>query len=44
MKDYIGAEFRKALVNMQTLAADAPLHADLQRAVDACVEALRGGC
>ena len=43
MKDYIDAEFRKALANMQALAADAPLHADLQRAVDACVEALRGG-
>ena len=43
MKDYIDAEFRKALANMQALAADAPLHADLQRAVEACVEALRGG-
>ena len=43
MKDYIAAEFRKALANMQALAADAPLHADLQRAVEACVEALRGG-
>lgn len=43
MKDYIDAEFRKALANMHALAADAPLHADLQRAVEACVEALRGG-
>lgn len=43
MKDYIDAEFRKALANMQALAADAPLHDDLQRAVEACVEALRGG-
>ena len=43
MKDYIDAEFRKALANMQALAADAPLHADLQRAVEACVEALRSG-
>ena len=43
MRDAIAAELDKAVRNMQALAADTPLHADLQRAVEACVEALRGG-
>ena len=43
MKQYIDAEFHKALANMQALAADAALHADLERAVATCVDSLRGG-
>lgn len=43
MNGYISSEFSKALANMQALAADAVLHADLQRAVALCVRALRDG-
>ena len=43
MNAYIANEFAKALANMQALAGDAGLHADLQRAVSRCVQALREG-
>lgn len=43
MNAYIANEFAKALANMQALAGDAGLHADLQRAVSLCVQALREG-
>ena len=43
MNAYIAGEFAKALANMQALAGDAGLHADLLRAVDLCERALRDG-
>ena len=43
MKAYIDNEFSKALANMQALAGDADLHADLQHAVELCVRALQDG-
>ena len=43
MNAYIAGEFAKALANMQALAGDVALHADLQRAVSLCVQALRDG-
>ena len=43
MNAYIAGEFAKALANMQALAGDVALHADLQRAVALCVQALRDG-
>lgn len=43
MKDYIDAEFAKAIASMQALAADASLHAELQRAVGLCEASLRAG-
>ncbi len=43
MNAYIAAEFAKALANMQSLAGDTALHADLLRAVDLCERALRDG-
>ena len=43
MNAYIAGEFAKALASMQALAGDVALHADLQRAVALCVQALRDG-
>ncbi len=43
MNAYIADEFAKALASMQALAGDVALHADLQRAVALCVQALRDG-
>ena len=41
MKDYIAGEFAKAVTNMQVLAADEALAAQVEDAVAACVAALR---
>ena len=43
MNAYIADEFAKALASIQALAGDVALHADLQRAVALCVQALRDG-
>ena len=43
MKDYIAGEFGKAVANMQALAADAALAAQVEQAVGICVDALRAG-
>lgn len=43
MKDFISAEFRKALANFQRMSGDATIADDLVRAVDVCVGALRAG-
>lgn len=43
MKDYIAGEFAKAVTNMQVLAADEALAAQVEDAVAACVAALRNG-
>lgn len=43
MSGFIAAEFAKAVEGMQRLQADAALHADIARAVDACVASLRAG-
>lgn len=40
---FIAAEFEKAVAGMQRLQADEALHADLVRAVEACVASLRAG-
>ena len=43
MKDYIAGEFAKAVTNMQVLAADEALAAQVEDADAACVAALRNG-
>lgn len=43
MSGFIASELAKAVESMQRLQADAALHADLARAVDACVASLRAG-
>ena len=43
MRDAIADELDKAVRNMQALAADAAMQAQLEQAVTLCVEALRGG-
>lgn len=43
MSGFIAAEFAKAVEGMRRLQADTALHADLVRAVDACVASLRAG-
>ncbi len=43
MNAYIEGEFAKALASMQALADDDALHADLERAVELCVQALHDG-
>ena len=43
MRDAISAELDKAVRNMQALAADAAMQAQLEQAVALCVDALRAG-
>lgn len=43
MKDYIAEEFAKALANMQAMATDAALAAQVEQAAGCCVTALRNG-
>ncbi|RZA22310.1 MAG: SIS domain-containing protein [Lysobacteraceae bacterium] len=43
IQQVIRGEFDKALANMQALAADDALHAQLEQAVALCIEALRNG-
>ena len=43
IQQVIRGEFDKALANMQALAADDALHAQLEQAVALCIDALRNG-
>ena len=43
IQQVIRGEFEKALANMQALSADTALHAQLEQAVELCIDALRNG-